>query len=544
ARLSVRVSAVVILPAGHPGAAAWIADLLEKNLKELRTKAAGFPLRPPKYEGLPEAALRQPALMFIPGLAQTVGLTDVPAADRLGGVLTARIARGETGSMTFALHPLQDLGECAVKVEMDAGGGPDVRVRSVRHLAKRGFGDSSFRVLPWWLADCGSIALPKGITRQFWVNATAATAGAAGKHAGVIVVTPAAGAAIRVPFEIEVLPFELEKPDFSFTFFGMPAESVGVFAEYGVTALNGGPPIRFKGFQPDGGAAFDFARSDAFFAEAKKNGIDRMVLDYSGPGGIEGVGWKNVESFFQGEGAKLGISADEAARRVFDAIEAHAREQGWPPLTINLVDEPLSAAISGQSARAVEFVKKAAPWIKTCGYYSFRPAGDPLGNDRLFRLLDVTITKGYDADTMRAAQEAGHGIALYSLAKNRFVFGPLMYRHARNGVLGYVQWHSSIIHGYQFLDLDGREPDDGVIMLTREGARPTLDLERCRMGIQDFRYLQTLASRAKAAGGKGEAAVARLEELLATIPMDTRDAPAGLDLDAFRREVADLILSL
>lgn len=543
ARLSTRVSAVVVLPAGHPGGEAWMKDLLEKNLKELRTKAAGLPLPPPKYDHLPPEVRALPALVFKPGLAETVLLTQVPAAERLGADLSVRIAGGETGSMTFAVHPTVDLGEAGVRCEMSEGG-PALEVRAVRHMAKRSFGDGSFRILPWWLDECATIRLPKGLTRQFWVNASAGEGTAAGRYKGAVVITPTAGEPVRVAVEVEVLPFALERPDFSYTFFGMPAEAVPLLARYGVNCLNGGPQIVFKGFQPNGEAAFDFSRSDAFFAGAKQAGMDRMVLDYAGPVSLAGVGVKNMESFFRGEGAKLGVSAEEAGKRVFDLIRGHAEAQGWPALTVNLVDEPLSRELSDESLRAIQFVRKAAPWLKTCGYYSFRMKGDPLGNDRLFDALDVTITKGYDAAVLETAAARGKTLALYSLGKNRFVFGPLMYRHARNGVRGYVQWHSSIIHGYQFLDLDGREPDDGVVMTLPDGACPTLDLERCRMGIEDFRYFQTLAGRAAAAGEAGKAALRRMDELLAPIPMDAREAPAGLDLEQLREEIVRSLLAL
>jgi hypothetical protein len=90
----------------------------------------------------------------------------------------------------------------------------------------------------------------------------------------------------------------------------------------------------------------------------------------------------------------------------------------------------------------------------------------------------------------------------------------------------------------------GAEPDDGVVMILPDGACPTLDLERCRMGIEDFRYFQTLAGRAAAAGEAGKAVLRRLDELLQAAPMDAREAPAGLDLDWLREEIIRLMLSV
>ena len=57
---------------------------------------------------------------------------------------------------------------------------------------------------------------------------------------------------------------------------------------------------------------------------------------------------------------------------------------------------------------------------------------------------------------------------------------------------GRTQWHTLALHGYQFFDLDGREPDTAMIMWGRTGIIPTIALPRCREGVDDLRFAVTL----------------------------------------------------
>ena len=554
--LSARVAAVVIHKSGDQQAVAWKKNLLEKNYREMRSKAAMHPF--PKTSGLealPPEELQKPCIAFIPDFEQNLILTGGPTPEQLGRNLQRIGAQGETVSATFALRPNKSFGKVAASCagltgkngQIDSG---CVEIFAVRHMGKRPFGDRSFKVIPWYLSNPDQVELKEGITRQFWVNVNIPPDTASGKYTGEVHIQ--AGATIeKIQLQITVLPFSLARPDLPISFFNMPADSLEFFAKYGMTAVNGGPRIKFKQWNhATKMPRLDFTEVDAYLAKAKELGMDLEVMDYNGPITVDGISYHNAFEFFKEKGRWVKLEPLEAGKRVFDAIKQHADEQNWPSFTYNMVDEPLSRDNTKACLGNIKFMRAIAPWMKLVGYYGFSLKNDRLGNDELFKALDGSICKFYNPPILDYAKANDKNIYLYSLGRTRYTYGPYLFRHRLNGVKGYVQWHSSIIHGYQFFDLDGREPDDGVIVYRSEGIRPTLDLERIRMGINDFRYLLTLEQKIAAAkeSGRGEAEVAAaqgfLDELFSKITKDSRGKPGWLELDQMRMTATRHILLL
>jgi hypothetical protein len=106
------------------------------------------------------------------------------------------------------------------------------------------------------------------------------------------------------------------------------------------------------------------------------------------------------------------------------------------------------------------------------------------------------------------------------------------------------------VHGYQFFDLDGREPDFAMICYGRERLYPTIQFERCREGAEDFYLHQTLANaiaRKRAAGENGPAVRAAAELLQAaadSVAINQRRPPDGYDPDADKEKLIAAIESL
>ena len=74
----------------------------------------------------------------------------------------------------------------------------------------------------------------------------------------------------------------------------------------------------------------------------------------------------------------------------------------------------------------------------------------------------------------------------------RYSFGLYQWSEYQKGVRARWQWHLSALHGYQFFDLDGREPDTAMICYGRDTLYPTIQLARCREGAEDFYLYDTL----------------------------------------------------
>ncbi len=101
------------------------------------------------------------------------------------------------------------------------------------------------------------------------------------------------------------------------------------------------------------------------------------------------------------------------------------------------------------------------------------------------------------------------------------------------------QWHLNVLHGYQFFDLDGREPDTAMICYGRDAIYPTIDFERCREGAEDFYLMQTLRNaigRAKDSGAPAE----YLDALTANVKLNQHTPPPGYDAYKQKAEIVKL----
>ena len=110
-----------------------------------------------------------------------------------------------------------------------------------------------------------------------------------------------------------------------------------------------------------------------------------------------------------------------------------------------------------------------------------------------------------------------------------------------------MQWHLLALHGYQFFDLDGREPDTAMINWTSQGIVPHPALYRCREGADDFRFAVTLWNLAQKNKNSPAAqdAIAWLGQVSQQIPVNARIRPEGfMDDETFRATCISKIAKL
>jgi len=144
---------------------------------------------------------------------------------------------------------------------------------------------------------------------------------------------------------------------------------------------------------------------------------------------------------------------------------------------------------------------------------------------------------------MDEAKKLGREIHIYNQGTSRYSFGLYQWSEYQKGVTARWQWHLNVLHGYQFFDLDGREPDTAMVCYGRNAIYPTIAFERCREGAEDFYLLQTLANHiaANKQANRKPTETAKAEALLQgltdSVPINQRGAPDGYDAGKMKGEV-------
>jgi hypothetical protein len=334
-------------------------------------------------------------------------------------------------------------------------------------------------------------------------------------------------------------------------------ETLAMLRDYGMNAVSGGPDWSLKGWR-SGEPMIDFGEMDRFFTLLRKHGFDKPLNGYGGArflglqdGYEKGAAGERVEK-------ESGLAYPEALMRAWRAVDAHARAAEWPTILYAMCDETRVRETAERELdfmRAMARVSAAFPaTVRASGSYSVsfrRRPEDPDDllhwHQRFFEALDISSLNEHDETVMAEAQRLGKEVQIYNQGTSRYSFGLYQWSEYRKGVRARWQWHVNILHGYQFFDLDGREPDTAMICYGRKEIYPTIQFERCRRGAEDFYLYQTLWNRIEGlrrAGRSSSAADAArmlLENAVAGIHLDQREAPLDFDADALKRKVISAI---
>jgi len=573
-----KLAALAIHRSGDKKAAAWLAGQLEALAAEFRGKAVC--LDAPAAAFRPAAAWQGRAVLAWPvGVAHDVRPNSLPPAGAPGPqelALSRLGVRGEMEAFCVAVRPMQPLGRCRVAFRWLAGPGKlPAEVRAVWYNTSRGFGSIAYRVMPHTLREVSSLDLPKDLSRELIVKVRVPHDAAPGEYRGELTIGGRQPVWLRVPVRLKVAAVTLDRDTpFRMGFYGlMPPrmipqqrrwgvldETLGMLREYGMNMVAGGPSWRLSGWK-DGRPEIDFGECDRFFALLRKHGFTGPINGYGGLrfGGLH----DRYQKGRSGEKAERdsGLPYAEALLRAWRAVDAHAGANNWPTIWYAMCDE---TRVREVAERELEFMKMMAAvsaafpkTLRTSGSYSVdfgsRPA-DP-GNmlywhQRFFEALDVSCLNRHDAGVLAEARRLGKEVQIYNQGRSRYSFGLYQWSEFRKGITARTQWHLNILHGYQFFDLDGREPDTAMICYGRRGLYPTIHFERCREGAEDFYLYNTLwkrIQRQRRQGREGQsldAAEKLLEDAAAKVKLNQRRGPAGFDPDRFKAQVVSAIEQL
>jgi len=576
---STKVTAIAVYRTGDAKGQAWHESQLEALADEFRKNA--LPLDPPAPKYAPPAAWAKRGLVaWAIDIEDTIKPTTLPPAgagapEKLS---LARLAvRGEYEPLCLAVRPMKNLGE--VKLKLAAWKGPgeiEGKLSVIRYNTSRGFGTFSYRIRPHVLREVDSLAMPAGVSREFIVTSRVPVAARPGVYTSRLTLTGAGGNEIvAVPLKLTVSKVTLDRnTDFSMGFFGLnPSlliprdrywevleETLVLLRQHGMNTVCGGPSMTLTGWR-DGQPTIDFGDTDRFFALLKKHGFNKALNGYGGMRlrGLHDRYWKGKT------GVKVekesGLKYEEALMRAWKAVDAHARKNDWPTIWYAMCDE---TRVRAQAEKEVAFMKAMAKvsaafpeTLRTSGAYSVNFNSRPTSKDsmlywhqRFFENLDINDLNSHDASIMAEAKKLGNKVHIYNQGRSRYSFGLYQWSEFRKGVSARTQWHLNILHGYQFFDLDGREPDTSMICYGRKGIVPTISFERCREGAEDFYLYQTLHNVLQKTKPEGKetpqyrAARELLEKTTASVKINQRRAPAGFDPNAFKARVVQAIESL
>jgi hypothetical protein len=573
-----KVAGMVLYRAGDIEAEAWMRVQMDTLAAEFRQSAVCLDGPAPAFEAA-EAWRKAGLVAWAVQVEDTVTPNSVPPpgpAEPDALALSRLAVRGEHEPFCLAVRPLRDLGECSLVLDGLAGAGLESAVQVVHYNTSRGFNSIAYHVMPHTLRGQTKVALPRDVTRELVVTVRVGSDAPPGEHEGELRLVNAQGEAVlRVPLRLTVRPVSLDRStEFHMGFFGLEPpgmlpegrqrqalqQTLAMLREHGMNAVSGGPNFALKGWQ-NGQPAVDFGEMDAFFGLLREHGFTGPLNGY---GGARFVALH--DGYEKGEtGAKVeeqsGLPYEEALMRAWREVDAHARRAQWPTILYAMCDETRVRENAERELAFMHMMQKVSAafpqTVRTSGSYSVtfeqRPT-DPedmlYWHQRFFDALDVSSLNGHDQSVMDEARNLGKEVQVYNQGVTRYSFGLYQWSEYRKGVRARWQWHLNILHGYQFFDLDGREPDTAMICYGRDSLYPTIQFERCREGAEDFYLYQTLwhmVEAKRAAGEKSaalDAAAALLEGAVAKVGLGQGEPPAGFDADALKAQVVAAIESL
>lgn len=568
--MNTKVAAIVIHPADSQAAAAWVKDVEQKNREEFENRSV-FMGPMPKELNVPATATEKGYWLGFPALEQTIAFADAPGSE--DRKLHRIAAQNQKVSVTFAIRPLK---EFAGPVELTASelksgdsaiqpGSIDLRY--VHHGTRRGFNSTAYQIMPETLRPVigADLKLSKNLTRQFWVTVSIPADARPGVYNGQIAVKVGELRA-NVPYSVEVLDLMLDEPAYSMGFYGvaLPADLplgredgyrrlLQILKDNGMNSFSGGPNLSFKGLDAAGKPIIEnYDQVDAFFRIAREVGFNHEVSAYGGPGMVGGLhdGYV-IGQTGRGWAQKTGKSFDELLKIVWTDVQQHAKEANWLPIAYGFTDEPRVLEQANEQLELMKAYRSAVPFVKIGGSYSVHFDKDtPLDKaiQDIFKTLVWSALNTHSQVEVDKAKELGRELWIYNQGLSRFSWGAYQWAEMRKGVAGRMQWHTLAMHGYQFFDLDGREPDTAAIMWGREQIYPTINLPRCREGADDFRLAVTLWNRAQKAKDtpEAQAALQWLQQIADAIPAGGRAAvPESLkDDEQFRATCAEHLKKL
>lgn len=460
------------------------------------------------------------------------------------GKLEARVAvaRGEYEPITVAVAPLRDLD---LSVRIEAAQGPEgaalsaerFEVRLVQYRETRRSEGIYAPKESFMTSVRGPVALQSGLAQRVWVTLHIPDHASPGVYRGAVVLQAEAGAPLRIPLEIEVLPLALpESGDALFAWYYRDPGQLNYFLNFFDPALKPGqleremrdmkahgcnsvefPAPAIKSISAEGNVEFDFSTWDLYAETARRVGIG---LDYPPQTFII-----ELANSLGKKGIKEGTESFAMAYRnaVLKLEEWSRREQ--VPLVFWVVDEPREKLKNSWNRSLAEtlFLLRSLDGIEGLRTTVTPMADAESGVDYgpLADAVDVLQTHPWSNSKrlMQRARARGVPVWSYNAGADRLSFG---FHPWAAGLQGRYQWHYAFWKAPYDIFAEGW----GVTFPSPEGPLPTPEYERTREGIEDWRWLNWLERLCADSAGKESTNRARalLDSIRKDVPLYLDDA--------------------
>jgi len=568
------VSAVVVFPVEKAAEGARFLEYVKERrrfyfdnaFKRVLPRATGDPLQPTAEDA------RRGYVVYQRDLMGDLDYNGMPFRGELGKPLSADAFPGQETPLIMGVLPLKDLGRGEVAVSALAGPQGAIPASSIdvgyvsNRLSRVTPDGAVYTISPRLVLPRNNVAMPKDIARYFWLTVHTPATASPGVYTGQVTFTPRPGEAASMPLRFTVRRGALDAVDIPVGPFGghigLPwygddpgvaafaalttGKSLRLLRARGFTMFTGVPNVAYRGFV-NGKPVLDFGLADRQMQEAKDLGF-LAVNSYGG--GVDGF-----DAYYQ-DTAKMEAAGfkdySEFIKVVYSAVQRHAQEKGWLPVYWNLGDEPsgddLKRSIANATAYGIAFPNGPPFFTAATSLQPGRGANDP--DFMLAKALHVANLNAHDEAGVNLLHRQGGEWAFYN-GGNRWTYGAYLYKAAKEFNLKFrLSWHWNLVAGDPYYALDCREDDFAWANAAPDGQLvPSVEFARITAGLDDYRYLLTLARLAKAKPGSpaARAAGTLIAGRMAAFHLGERDHDRlfGVqDWTAFRERLANAIEAL
>ncbi len=533
----------------------------ENYFKRVLPEPSGAPLKPTADER------RRGFVAFQRDPMQDVSYNDSPKKEEIAQGLTGEAFAGEYEPVTVALVPLRNLGEVHASVSDLAGPGSTIPTSAIElgyvsyRITRVTSEGTVYTIAPRLIMPGGDVEMPEGLTRRFWMTVKTPATARPGLYKGTFSIRTGQGETSRIPLEFRVrsgtlLPVDIPAGPFGYTvgipWFGddakaasfneqMVKKSLHKMRDHGFTACTGLPSIAYRGSN-QGKPVLDFASADASMKLLKELGF-LAVTSYGG--GVSGFDAYHQDTAAMGSAGFTDYAS--FLKAIYSQVQKHAAQNDWIPVYYNLADEPIGDELVRAAENAEAYRKafpKGPPYFTGASSFTGSNRDDP--HFRLAKALSAVAWNDHDEASVNLLHSMGADWAFYN-GGNRWTYGTYMYKAAKQfGMKFRVSWHWNVVAGDPYYALDCREDDYAWCNTSPAGDLvPSVELERLREGLDDYRRLITLAKLTdRQAGTAARAGKELIAKRMAAFKLGQRDHDAlfpAEDWVRFRRQVDDAI---
>lgn len=571
------VSGLIVYPTAQAQQGeAFIAELNKKRRASFRYEDA-TPRPKGRLQSVSPEERAKGYVVFYPHYMDTVRPFDLPEPEQRNKDLRAFASLGEYEPVTFAVHPIKDLGKCRVAVGDLAGERGAIipasawEIRVVRYLEiPDGRGARRYSVRPFMLMKRDVVHADQGINRQFWLTVKVPENARPGKYKGTVTFKPENARESKIILKLLVLPYKLRPLEdngryhgvwHTSTWLGGTIEQVARdLRNHGMNVIHTPPAPRAK--LVDGKIVLDLKHTEAFLDAYRKAGFPMRLIVWQGSlrqayrlakEPMHDAVWLKAKGGGTDHHVKKSFSKefDEIYKKLARAIDGAFKKRGWPKIYFYEAGEGGTEGYWGI-------------WTETHLLKLMQEAG-VIGTTSVVGLAaleaelpHLAVVQISDDDAPPSIRErikkTGKPLWLYGFGGNRYERGFVFWKSGAEGCAfeGY-----SGLYGDPYNEFDGMYACEGRVLPSPDGPVPLLSWERVREGIDDCKYVshldlvikQAMKSSSTSARDAAKEAQNVLDELMAEINPDfehykRHGCPDAGVLDVWRWKVANEIRKL